>query len=83
MKPIIFEEKVWDQEIWPGIVSEYGKKIAITWVCKRELGFTVRRHTEYQLQVEDRWSSYPRKNTKVHLDFYDEQMRTLFLLKYS
>ena len=80
MKPIIFEEKKWDHELWPNLVAEHGKKIGISWVCKRELGFTVRRHTEY---LSDDGRAYSRRNTKVCLDFYDEQMRTLFLLKYS
>jgi hypothetical protein len=46
---------------------------------RRVLGFTPREHTEW---IED--GDIGSKHTKtIHLDFYDESKRTMFMLKYS
>lgn len=75
MKAVTFELEDWERRVWPQIVSDYGKAVNVSWVCKDRLGFTVRRHKalvsdneHYQMQI--------------HLDFYDEASQTMFLLKY-
>lgn len=63
---------------------------------KEVLGFTVREHREYvkdpdyvkspeadELFGEMGWYEGKRSLHTVHLDFYDEQKRTMFLLKYG
>jgi hypothetical protein len=78
MKAVVYELEEWEKTIWPKIVADYGPGVNISWVCKQRLGFTVRRHTDYSLDnLETNWNS-----TNIHLDFYDEQSRTMFLLKY-
>lgn len=55
------------------LLKEYGNKINISWVLKRECGFTFRTHTK--------WID----NTTITvycLDFYEEQIKTWFCLKY-
>ncbi len=50
--------------------AEYGMRIMLSWVSRRELGFTVRFHK-------------PRGGRdQIFLDFYDEASKTFFLLKY-
>ena len=56
------------------LIEDFGQKILISWVMKRECGFTVRTHTRWQ----DDQSS-----VVVCLDFYDEQMKTWYILKYT
>ena len=52
------------------LVAEYGMRILLSWVSRRELGFTVRFH-------------HPRNGREqIFLDFYDEASKTFFLLKY-
>jgi hypothetical protein len=46
---------------------------------KSALGFTVRQHQEY-IDSEIMYSGY---KTTIHLDFYDDAQRTMFLLRYS
>ena len=79
---IIFKKKEQWEEIWHRLLSEYGSKLNISWVLKRELGFTIRTHTE--------WIEYARKEGKpkyyaelhTHLDFYNESMQSWFMLRY-
>lgn len=58
------------------IVKDYGRTtIMISWRLKDTLGFTVREHADYDVDYELR--------KPIRLDFYDEQLQTLFLLKYG
>jgi hypothetical protein len=45
---------------------------------KRVLGFTVREHKEWISKPDGGYSDY-----QIHLDFYSENKRTMFLLKFS
>jgi hypothetical protein len=42
---------------------------------RRVLGFTVRDHREYNHQTGS--------HNSIHLDFFDDRQRTMFLLKYG
>lgn len=58
------------------IIEDYGRTtMLISWRTKANLGFTVREHRDYDV---DGWSM-----TTIRLDFYDEQLQTLFLLRYG
>lgn len=58
------------------IIEDYGRTtVMISWRLKDTLGFTIREHRDYS---EDYSSRKP-----IRLDFYDEQLQTLFLLKYA
>jgi len=79
MKPLTFTQAQWEP-IWQKIQDEYGPKIIIRFACKRVLGFTVRLHVTTQYDHNRMWLG----NTEtICLDFYDESMRTFFLLKYT
>ena len=59
------------------IILDYGRAtLMISWRLRATLGFTVREHRDY---TQDEWG----KAHTIRLDFYDEQLQTLFLLKYS
>jgi hypothetical protein len=78
---LTFKEDEWSK-IFARIKEEYRDTPAvysISFVTKRELGFTVRHHQEY---VNSRSSGYPRLTNTVCLDFYDDAMETFFALKY-
>lgn len=58
------------------IIKDYGRTtIMISWRLKETLGFTIREHHDYRSDYNTR--------KPIKLDFYDEQLQTLFLLKYS
>lgn len=68
------------ERIKSDLVSSYGKRILISFVCKRELGFTFREHRRYDSGViGDDWRD-------VHsiwmVDFYDNSAETMFRLRY-
>ena len=59
------------------IIEDYGRTtMLISWRLKATLGFTVREHRDYD---QDEWENIH----SIRLDFYDENLQTLFLLKYS
>ena len=76
MKALILTQEQWKN------VSEQIKKNhpRSVWLSrdkmKRVLGFTPRKHTDWEQE------DY-RNRLKIHLDFFDEQQRTMFLLKYG
>ena len=60
------------------IIEDYGQAtVLISWRLRTTLGFTVREHRNYQPGAEGHEKSI------ICLDFWDEQLQTLFLLKYS
>ena len=83
---IIFDsEKLWEP-IRQKILAEYGPSHMISWVMKRELGFTVRLHQNW---ITINKNSYgdditPRRHrqNQVHLDFFSSSALTWFQLKY-
>ena len=69
---------------------DYGHKIMLSWVCKRELGFTMRRHkglephpeAEWKVMKSQGWNHRYHYQEQIHLDFYNEAQQTWFVLKY-
>jgi hypothetical protein len=54
------------------LMLDYPKMVVlISWRCRETLGFTVREHRDYG-------SGY-----RYHLDFWDDGLRTFFVLKYA
>ena len=67
--------------------QDYPKSvIMVRWKMKEVLGFTAREHEEwFDRNVSSREVGYSTQYriTNIHLDFYNESKRTMFLLKYS
>lgn len=62
------------------IVEDYGRAtLMISWRLKANLGFTVREHSYVTSDSGGYWDRF----TDIRLDFWDDQMQTMFLLKYS
>ena len=79
-KPIILTEKQWAKLYRQLSKDNHSSVILIREKMKVVLGFTVRRHKEWNenLEIKNRFTQ-----EKICLDFYDERKRTMFLLKYS
>ena len=84
-KQLILTMKSWNtihsliQEKYPASVLLIRNKM------KRVLGFTTRIHEEWidqEVAVKDVGYRTRYRETYMHLDFYDEPKRTMFLLKY-
>ena len=73
IKHIELAEPEWEK-VKARLLKDFGKKILISWVMKRECGFTVRTHTAWEND---------RHRVIVCLDFYDEKMKTWYILKYT
>ena len=83
---------------WPGeweklqsrLRQDHGSRIMLSWVCKRELGFTVRRHkglephdrAEWEVMKSEGWNHRYHYQEQIHLDFYNAAAQTWFVLKY-
>ncbi len=75
MKPLIYTKKEWN-EILENIKRDHPPSIyMIREKMRRKLGFTTREHTAWE-------PGMIRYKTLIHLDFYDEKFKTMFLLKY-
>ena len=61
------------------LLADYGRTILISFVCKRELGFTIREHRRPDIS-RIHWQD---QISVICLDFYDESMKSFFLLKYQ
>ena len=83
---IIFDnEDLWEP-IKQKILAEYGPTHVISWVMKRELGFTVRVHQNWTTVDKNYLGEdiVPRRHyqNQVHLDFFNESTQSWFQLKY-
>jgi hypothetical protein len=91
MKPVILSVDQW-QAIREQLHTEYPKTVfMIRSKMKQVLGFTVREHSMWinAERIEDfhnsqeGWHMGKKHVFQIHLDFYSENKRTMFLLKFS
>ena len=86
MSTIKMSEKQWN-EILLRIKEEYKSEPAVFMIRTRMrevLGFTSRTHRYWQFEDSNRsYDGYGSYITEVHLDFYNEQAATMFMLKYQ
>lgn len=62
------------------IIEDYGRAtLLISWRLREHVGFTVREHTDYHSGANDGWIT----GNTIRLDFWDDQLQTMFLLRYS
>ena len=69
---------------------DYGTRVLISYVCKRELGFTIRRHKGleehpkeiWEVMKSEGWHQRHHYQEQIHLDFYNEAQQSFFVLKY-
>jgi len=87
---IIFHKPSEWETIQHQLVRDYGAKIMLSWVCKRELGFTVRHHkglephdkNDWEVMKSEGWTHRYHYQEQIHLDFDTETAQTWFVLKY-
>lgn len=89
MKPLEFTRDEWIP-IQQRLLQEHGvATMSISWRCRRELGFTIRHHVRWVavdnspgLLVQPHTDKLSYREDVICLDFYDEAMRTFFIMKY-
>ena len=75
-KTITLKNQQWEK-LKSQIIEDYGRTtVLISWRLRDTLGFTLRQHRD---EKETEW----KKMYTMRLDFWDEQLHTMFLLKYS
>lgn len=75
-KTITLTNQQWER-LKSQIIEDYGRTtVLISWRLRDTLGFTLRQHRD---EKETEW----KKMYTMRLDFWDEQLHTMFLLKYS
>lgn len=79
MKPIVMRPDEWEKILYVIKTKEKPSTYLSRTKMREVLGFTVRNHRDYD--KSDPYD-YHYAHT-VRLDFYDEKMRTMFLLKYG
>ena len=88
MKALVLKHREWDR-IFQQMREEY-KDTPATYLLRSrmilDLGWTYREHAVWRSQ--DEWNKYTYtgdyrdERTEIHIDFYSEQARTFFMLKY-
>ena len=87
-KPIILTEQQWGR-LNTRLKNDYSPSVMMIRPKMREvLGFTPREHTEWvgyydTATKEEKKAGWHGYKKKIHLDFYNEPKRTMFVLKYS
>lgn len=77
---IVLTEAEW-APIYNKLATRYMDKPAVMLIRNRmreELGFTVRRHTEWKTDHRGRWD----RDDSIRLDFYSEEAMTWFRMSY-
>ena len=83
-KPVILTEKQWAKLHYQLSKDYHSSVLLIRTKMKHVLGFTVRRHTFWSRDADEiNKGLHPVPIQQIHLDFYNEPKRTMFLLKYS
>jgi len=79
-KPIVLDLKQWAKLHTQLAKDNHSSVMLIRSKMKMVLGFTVRRHTKWKMDPD---FGHKYSEDTIHLDFYNEPKRTMFLLKYS
>ena len=75
-KPVKISQNQW-LKLYNLIGKQYPPSVLlVTWRTREVLGFTPRRHSWFDKENDEYYD-------EMHLDFYSEPKRTIFLLKYS
>jgi hypothetical protein len=83
VKSVVLSEDSW-KKLRQHLIQTQPKSVMLSRSKMREvLGFTDRRHTDWNPDIENDWSGLGRQTIKIYLDFFDESKKTFFLLKYS
>ena len=87
MKPIVLKPRVW-RKLRVELHKEHPKSVfMLRERMKDKLGFTVREHRAYVpgngQKDELGFTNFGYYDEQIHLDFYSEHKRTMFLLKWS
>ena len=78
MKPVILTVRQW-RDIRKQLQEEYPKTVFMLRSKMRTvLGFTVREHKEFVPKMDGGYTEM-----QIHLDFYSQNKRTMFLMKFS
>jgi hypothetical protein len=85
IKHIELTHREWDW-LKDELIKEHGASILISWKMRRELGFTVREHSRGFSPLLDTVVSnvdWRDSRSVICLDFYEESMKTWYMLKYG
>jgi hypothetical protein len=78
MKPVVLTPRAW-RKLRDELHKEHPKSVFLLRTrMKDRLGFMVREHRNYVPKLDGGYYS-----DQVHLDFYSEHKRTMFLLKWA
>lgn len=64
------------------LLDDWGQSIRLSWVMKRELGITIRKHQFPSPKVMYKNGDFRDTHSVMCIDFYDETAKSWFLLKY-
>lgn len=82
MKPFVLSEEEW-KTLEKRLRQDYPASVFLSREkMRRVLGFTPRTHQDWRL-YQGSTQDWQERVVNVHLDFFDDRQRTMFLLKYG
>lgn len=86
MKAIVLKHREWDR-IFAQVRQDYAHSPATYLIRSRmvkDLGWTWREHIDWEQYSEgvDYMGDYRDSSSRIHIDFYSEEARTFFMLRY-
>lgn len=86
MKAVVLKHREWDR-IFQQVKQDYADTPSVYLIqsrMQRDLGWSWREHHDWQQYSDevDYLGDYRDSSSRIHIDFYSEQARTYFLLRY-
>ena len=89
MKSVVLKHREWDR-IFQQVKQDYAHSPATYLIrtrMQKDLGWTYREHKDWQQYSEDDWDrdatlDWRDSSSRIHIDFYTEEARTFFMLRY-
>jgi len=85
MKAVVLKHREWDR-IFAQVKQDYADSPATYLIRTRmikDLGWSWREHVDYnQFDLGVGYDDYRDHSSRIHIDFYSEEARTFFMLRY-
>ena len=86
MKAVVLRHREWDR-IFAQVKQEYADTPSVYLIQSRmqkDLGWSWREHHDWRQYIDDREydMDYRDSHSRIHIDFYSEEARTFFMLRY-
>lgn len=89
MKAVVLKHREWER-IFAQVKQDYADTPSVYLIqarMQRDLGWSYREHSDWKQYSNDDWDNtnsldWRDSTSRIHIDFYSEEARTFFMLRY-